>query len=43
MPTHVQVQILEGYGHMVQMEAAMEVKPFDSPILGKLLRYSFSS
>ena len=25
LPTHVQVQILEGYGHMVQMEAAMEV------------------
>ena len=25
LPTHVQVHILEGYGHMVQMEAAMEV------------------
>ena len=25
LPVHVQVQILEGYGHMVQMEAAMEV------------------
>ena len=25
LPAHVQVQILEGYGHMVQMEAAMEV------------------
>ena len=25
LPTHVQVQVLEGYGHMVQMEAAMEV------------------
>ena len=25
LPTHVQVKILEGYGHMVQMEAAMEV------------------
>ena len=25
LPTHVQIQILEGYGHMVQMEAAMEV------------------
>ena len=25
LPAHVQIKILEGYGHMVQMEAAMEV------------------